>query len=94
MGLDVDPIGVTSTTWILEGLINIVRVDEVLPGEEVHRAVEFVVGRIEVDEGVVLVVGGIAIAGSVIETESQSWLPVHFGEGIAAFDVRGISKLV
>lgn len=71
-----------------------VRIDQVLPGEEVHRAVELVVRWMEVHERVVILVAGIAVAGGVVKAERQTRLEVLDGDGVPALNGGCMGEMV
>ena len=69
-------------------------IDQVLPREKIHRAIELVVGGVEVDESIVFLVRRVAIARGKVEAQGQAWLEIRLGERVAALDMSSVSLVV
>src|SRR5205823_4779809 len=75
-------------------LKNAAEVVDVLEREKIHVAVKFVICREQVFESLVLVVFGIAVAGSVVIFESESRGAAQVGESVAALQCNHESVLL
>src|SRR6185503_11278010 len=67
---------------------------QVLEREEIRVAVEFMVGREQVFEGFVFIIGGIAIAGAMGVFEAEAGRAPNFREGVAALSDQRVGLVI